>query len=128
MLPCVRPEFDFPWRSDQQISLPPFTARPTQPSILLRAVNGYRIIPGLTLGHRWVGRSHPYQLNWWNLGSGVHSWLVNELSLLNYLLTISFSVCSITYIIAYEFRWYRLLFFFRHKILLSKVHTAWKRR
>ena len=55
MLPCKRPRFDSPWRSYQQISLPPRAARPTQPSILPRSVNEYGIIPGLTLGHRRWG-------------------------------------------------------------------------
>ena len=55
MLPCKRPGFDYLWWSYQQISLPPRTARPTQLSILPRSVNEYRIIPGLTPGHRRWG-------------------------------------------------------------------------
>ena len=36
----------------EQISLPPRAARPTQPSVLPRPVNEYRIIPELTPGHQ----------------------------------------------------------------------------
>ena len=55
VLPCEQPGFDSPWRSYQQISLPPRAARPTQPSILSRSITEYRIISGLTLGHRRCG-------------------------------------------------------------------------
>ena len=55
VLPCERPGFDSLWRSYQQFTLPPRAARPTQPSILLRLVNKYRLIPGLTPGHRRRG-------------------------------------------------------------------------
>ena len=49
----IRQKFDnanSQWRSYKQISLPPFADRPTQPSILPRSVNEYRIILGLSLG------------------------------------------------------------------------------
>ena len=49
------PGFDSPWRLYHQMSLSPRAVRPTQPSILPRSVNEYRIIPCLTLGHRRWG-------------------------------------------------------------------------
>ena len=48
-----RHDFDSSWRSHQQISLSPCTARPTQPSIIAISVNEYRIIPAPTPCHRW---------------------------------------------------------------------------
>ena len=88
MLLCERPGFDFPLRSYQQISQSPRAARP---SILLRSVNQYQVILGLTPGHRqwwlfpvllvWptakylrsrISRLHPSWLVQRNLGSGVH--------------------------------------------------------
>ena len=42
MLPCKRPGLNFPWRSHQQISLSPGTAKPIQASVLPRLVNEYQ--------------------------------------------------------------------------------------
>ena len=92
LLPCEQPRSDSPWRSYQQIFLSPCTVRRTQPSILPRSVNEYRI----TLGHlRWrllhrpplvvwptakylrsrVGRLHPSWLVQRNLGPGCAQFL-----------------------------------------------------
>ena len=51
--------------SCQQIYLSPRAARPTQPSILPRSLNAYRIIPRLTPGQRrWGFINHHWWYDW----------------------------------------------------------------